>query len=66
MIEFTLPDMSCGHCVRTITSTVQCIDPKATLQVDLRSRKVRIESVEAASRFAAALAEQGYPAVVTA
>ncbi len=66
MIEFTLPHMSCGHCVRTITSAVQRIDPQAKLEVDLPAHKVRIESSEAPSRFAAALAEQGYPAAATA
>ena len=30
MIELTLPDMTCGHCVKTVTETVKRIDPKAT------------------------------------
>ena len=60
MIEMTLPTMTCGHCVRSVTDTVQRIDPQATLQIDLPSHLVRIESVQPAALFAAALAEEGY------
>ncbi len=60
-IEFTLPDMTCGHCVRTVTSTVQQLDPKAQLQIDLPTHKVVIESTQTAQALAAALAQEGYP-----
>lgn len=59
-IEFTLPDMTCGHCVRAVTQTVNRIDPAATLTVDLPSHQVRIASTQPAERFAVALAEEGY------
>ena len=60
MIEFTLPTMTCGHCVRTVTETVQRVDAAARLQIDLPAHRVRIESAQPAERFAAALAEEGY------
>jgi copper chaperone len=59
-IEFTLPDMTCGHCVRTVTETVQRVDPAATLTVDLPSHQVRIASQQPSDRFAQALADEGY------
>jgi copper chaperone len=59
-IEFTLPDMTCGHCVRAVTDTVARVDPAATLSVDLPSHRVSISSSQAAQRFAEALAEEGY------
>jgi len=62
MIELTLPDMTCGHCVRTVTSAVQQVDPAAKVEVDLPSHAVRIQSGESPERFKAALAEEGYPA----
>ena len=31
MIELTLPTMTCGHCVKTVTSVVQQVDAQATL-----------------------------------
>ena len=62
MIELTLPTMTCGHCVRTVTETVQRVDAQATLTIDLPSHQVRIESSQPAERFASALTEAGYAA----
>lgn len=65
MIEFKLPDMSCGHCVKSVTATVHKLDPNARLEFDLPQRTVRIETTasEEASRQAlsAALSAEGYP-----
>jgi len=60
MIELTLPTMTCGHCVRTVTETVQRIDADAKLQIDLPAHRVQIESPRPADDFVAALTEEGY------
>jgi copper chaperone len=60
MIEFTLPDMTCGHCVRTVTDTVRQVDAAAQLDIDLPQHRVRIESQKPAGEFAKALTEEGY------
>lgn len=60
MIEMTLPTMTCGHCVRAVTQAVQKVDAQASLQVDLPTHRVRIESALPAQAFLAALAEEGY------
>ena len=60
MIEFSLPTMTCGHCVRTVTETVQRVDAAAAVQIDLPTHQVRIESTQPAAAFAAALTEEGY------
>ena len=62
MIELTLPDMTCGHCVKAVTQTVQRMDAAATVEVDLPSRQVKIATTQAADAVKAALAEEGYPA----
>ena len=59
-IELTLLDLTCGHCVRTVTATVQKVDPAAQLTIDLPTHKVVIESQLPQQAFAAALAEEGY------
>jgi copper chaperone len=61
MIELVVPALSCGHCVRTVTEAVQRIDPLARVDVDLESRRVRIESSAPPDRLEAALAAEGYP-----
>ncbi|HYN59061.1 MAG TPA: heavy-metal-associated domain-containing protein [Rubrivivax sp.] len=60
MIELTLPTMTCGHCVKAVTATVHQVDAAATLQVDLPTHQVRIESTHPAEDFRRALAEEGY------
>jgi copper chaperone len=60
MIELTLPTMTCGHCVRAVTQAVQSVDPKASVQADLDTHLVRIETQLAADAFLPKLAEEGY------
>lgn len=63
MIELTVNDMTCGHCVKTITKTVASIDPGAKVEADLGTKRVRIESARSAAELTKALGEAGYPAV---
>ena len=60
MIELTLPTMTCGHCVKTVTRTVQQVDPGAKLEIDLAQQRVRIDSQRDPAAFGAALAAEGY------
>jgi len=60
MIELTLPTMTCGHCVKSVTATVQKVDPAATLTIDLPTHQVKIESAREPQAFVAALTEEGY------
>lgn len=60
-LELTLPGMTCGHCVKTVTATVQRVDPQARLQVDLPAHRVSIASAVPREAFSRALADEGYP-----
>ncbi|HEY0856139.1 MAG TPA: heavy-metal-associated domain-containing protein [Albitalea sp.] len=62
MIELTLPTMTCGHCVRTVTETVRQVDAQAQVDIDLPQQRVRIDSQRPAEDFRRALAEEGYAA----
>ncbi|PPE68030.1 heavy-metal-associated domain-containing protein [Caldimonas caldifontis] len=62
MIELTLKDMTCGHCVRTVTQTVQKLDPQARIEIDLPAQRVKIETQQPPEAVRQALAEEGYPA----
>jgi copper chaperone len=61
MLEFTVPDMSCGHCVATITRTVRQLDPQARVETDLATHQVRVETQLPAAQLREALADEGYP-----
>jgi copper chaperone len=60
MIEFKLPDMSCGHCAATVKRTVQALDAGAEVEVDLGTRTVRIDTQVDEPKLRAALTEEGY------
>ncbi len=61
MDEFKLPDMTCGHCVATVTKTVQALDAQAKVEIDLPTHQLRVQSSQTHAAIAAALTEAGYP-----
>ncbi|MEY4750818.1 MAG: Periplasmic mercury ion-binding protein [Pseudomonadota bacterium] len=60
MIEFKLPDMSCGHCAATVKRAVQRLDAQAEVQVDLTNRTVQIDTDVDEASLRTALTEEGY------
>jgi copper chaperone len=60
MFELTLPTMTCGHCVKTVTAAVMKLDPAAKLTIDLPTRKVQVDSAKDRATIEKALAEEGY------
>lgn len=61
MIEFEVPAISCGHCVRAVNEAVKQIDPQARVDVNLDTKKVNVESSADRTKLAEALTEAGYP-----
>jgi len=62
MIEFKVNDMSCGHCVASVTQALQKSDSAARVEVDLATKQVKVESSQPREVLAQALADAGYPA----
>ena len=60
-MEFDIPAISCGHCVKAVTEAVQSLDPAAKVNVDLASKKVTVQTSQERSALVAALTEAGYP-----
>lgn len=60
MLKLNVPDMTCGHCVATVTKAVQAVDGGAVVTVDLPTRTVTVETDAEASRISTALASAGY------
>ena len=63
MFEFTIPSISCSHCVQAVTDAVRSVDPKAQVDVDLASKHVRIEATSGRDAVAGALTQAGYPPI---
>ena len=62
MTELNVQNMTCGHCVSTVTRAVKTVDPRAEVQVDLRSGRVRVDSEATAGELIRAIDAAGYPA----
>jgi len=62
MIELTVKDMTCNHCVGVVTKTVKSVDPNATVDIDLATKRVQVNSTGSLGAFTKALEEAGYPA----
>ncbi|MCJ8517332.1 copper chaperone [Pseudorhizobium tarimense] len=55
---FTVPDMTCGHCEKTVRSALGDALPGAAVDVDLAQKKVTVEGDEAKAEEA--IREAGY------
>jgi copper chaperone len=58
--DFTIPQLSCGHCVRAVTEAVHAADPAAQVQADPATKQVAVDSTLPREALAALLAEAGY------
>lgn len=61
MHQFTLPDMSCGHCVTAIIAALQAVDAQAGITIDRDAKTARVDSALPRETLAAALTDAGYP-----
>jgi copper chaperone len=58
--DLTVPDMTCGHCVQSITQTVHQLDAQARVHCELSSHRVHITTSASREAITTALARQGY------
>jgi copper chaperone len=61
-MNFAVQNMTCNHCIRTITRALQSIESGAKVAVDLAAGTVAIEGALGAAQAIAAMAAEGYPA----
>ncbi len=61
---YSVPGISCGHCVMTIERELKYVDGLQSVKADKDSRAVRVEveSDDVLAAVEAMLAEIGYPA----
>ncbi len=61
-IVLNVPDMSCDHCVRAISSEVAVVPGVQTVDVRLEGKTVRVTGTASEDDVRAAVAEAGYEA----
>ena len=44
MLEFKVEDMTCGHCVSSVTKAIKTVDPAASVDIDLPNHLVKVGS----------------------
>jgi copper chaperone len=59
-MQFHIPAMSCGGCVRSVTLAIQAVDPTAQVTADLTTRHIDVASQAPRDRLTSALADIGY------
>src|ERR1700754_4196571 len=63
MTEFLVEGMSCGHCVNAVTTAIHTLDPAAAVNVDLGTKRVRVDSDVDGFLLSQALVDPGYDPV---
>lgn len=59
-LHFTVPDMDCGGCVRSITQAIHQLDATATVEADLNSKDVSVTGKADAKTYASAIENAGF------
>ena len=60
MKHFDIPNMTCGHCVKTVTQAVQSVDVAAKVQADLATHSIGVTSSASAASLSAAITAAGF------
>ena len=55
--------MTCGGCTKAVTRAIQMQDAEATVQVDLDSQRVEIDSRLSREALVTILSEAGFPVI---
>jgi Cu+-exporting ATPase len=66
MYQLTVDGMSCAHCTGRVTKAIQAIDQGATVDIDLASKRVTIDSSAPVKVLVEAIDEAGYPVLAQA
>lgn len=61
---FSVPAMTCRHCVRAISAQVHDVDGVVALEADTTSRTIHVQGVADPEAVLSAIAAAGYDALV--
>ncbi len=59
-IKFQIPDMTCGHCVNTITKAIQDQFAQAQVEADVSTHTLTVGNVEDAAVLESIIKVEGY------
>ncbi|NWK75585.1 copper chaperone [Acinetobacter cumulans] len=62
-MKLRIDAMTCGGCARSVTASIKDLDPNATVNIDVASKIVEVDSTAEQQKLLEVLAEDGFPAV---
>lgn len=65
MYELKVERMSCGGCASRVTKAIQSVDNNADVNVELKSKTVRVNTTAEPTALVSAVTAAGYPATVS-
>jgi copper chaperone len=60
MMNLNVTDMTCGHCVKSITEAIHAVAPEALVLCDLEAKSVQVEGEYVAQDIQNAIAKAGF------
>ena len=60
-MQLTIQSMTCGGCLRSVTKTIQSVDPAATVSGDPDRRTVEVTTTAPRAALVDALTKVGFP-----
>lgn len=60
MMQLIIPDMTCGHCEKTIRSALSTLPGIERVEIDLQMKSLRIEGQPDPAAVRHAITEAGY------
>lgn len=58
--KFLVSDMTCNHCVQTITSAIKAVDVNAVIDIDLGQHSLKVLGANDIAAIESAVREEGY------
>ncbi|MFP3518763.1 heavy-metal-associated domain-containing protein [Pseudomonas sp. SIMBA_077] len=66
MQTFKVGGMTCGGCARGVTNAIQGLDPQSKVEVDLKSKAVKVDSALPSAKIIEAIKGAGFFEVLEA
>jgi len=61
MLSLKVSGMTCGGCIKAVTKAIQAQDPSATVQVDLDTQMVSLETSLSQAQASQLITDAGFP-----
>ncbi len=60
MLRYTVEDMTCAHCVQTITGAIEAVAPGGKIAIDLATKLVEVDGTADGQAVESAIRDAGY------